>query len=807
LIYPEKGLGKEFWNRVYSESLRRFGTTQIPVNTFNKVWIVADRASVYEAKDTVFVVDSHLKVMLDEDYQALHNHKQAPANGTHALGNQVIREVVLPALEKEVNEGRNFANLRQIFNSLILAKWYKETLKNALLNQVYSNKDKIAGVEAADKNIKEKIYEQYVQAYKKGVFNYIKEDIDQATKEPMPRKYFSGGITGALTLEHATAAQERQAIDSEPGRFIEVDSRADISGSNAAMMHHRKIMTRSQIAEQIASINDAARTAGFILDRMGADGKMNIRFERKFNRYFRISRMTAFTLYKGKLYIAHLVQKESPRPQVVFNSFDPQADFFRNVKKDVQPDALPRDVKEAFGFYSSLPESVDAAMAFRMPPKEITLGQQGQIFVPSSGNFVPVKISQNGGVHPSLIIGNNDVYNFNNSPSNGDPREIAVSVWGQALFIKDGNDVLARKVIAEGNGLQIGTLPIFRASELQEAPGLESGEVPTAWIASNPAWGDFRGAVKGAKDFFLTTQEGRVLAGFVLESGGTVASNISENYTYLFDRAMLSGNGNGNGSVKEKLGETPQMGMNALQLAGEIQKDLEHPGSGRIPLIATISDEHGTIDKFDKLIVDILRQVPAGAKIPEGFVLDPDKTLAEQLAPLGINLADFKGQLFIHNLGDFMDRGPYGVKVFFRSKELIDSGLSDFVIGNHDQWMFMNLIGLHLPYYDNFEFYGYKDSYDAKKGGGDVRFLLAQKHKEDPDTRLRSWWAQKLAEHRKFYENLQRTRWSYVDSEVNGENGLYAQVTKGMDEEQKKKWAYTHAGEVWNKLRGYNPEV
>ncbi|MDE2028701.1 MAG: hypothetical protein KGJ11_09190, partial [Candidatus Omnitrophica bacterium] len=40
LIYPEKGLGKEFWSRVYSEAQKKFGTTNIPVNTFNKVWIL-----------------------------------------------------------------------------------------------------------------------------------------------------------------------------------------------------------------------------------------------------------------------------------------------------------------------------------------------------------------------------------------------------------------------------------------------------------------------------------------------------------------------------------------------------------------------------------------------------------------------------------------------------------------------------------------------------------------------------------------------------------------------------------------------
>jgi hypothetical protein len=68
LIYPEKDLGKEFWDRVYSKARAMYGTTQIPVNTFNKVWIMADKATVYEHNQTAFVIDGHLKVMLEEDY-------------------------------------------------------------------------------------------------------------------------------------------------------------------------------------------------------------------------------------------------------------------------------------------------------------------------------------------------------------------------------------------------------------------------------------------------------------------------------------------------------------------------------------------------------------------------------------------------------------------------------------------------------------------------------------------------------------------------------------------------------------------
>src|ERR1039458_83647 len=74
LIYPEKNLGKNFWDKIYAKANQMYGTTQIPVNTFNKVWIMPDTTKIYEHNNTVFVVKSHLKVMLDEDYLALSKH-------------------------------------------------------------------------------------------------------------------------------------------------------------------------------------------------------------------------------------------------------------------------------------------------------------------------------------------------------------------------------------------------------------------------------------------------------------------------------------------------------------------------------------------------------------------------------------------------------------------------------------------------------------------------------------------------------------------------------------------------------------
>src|SRR5205085_9698294 len=86
-----------------------------------------------------------------------------------SLGNQIVREVIIPQLTKEINQGQNFAQLRQVYNSLILATWYKKKIKDSILSQVYADKNKVQGINIEDSQEKEKIYQQYLQAFKKGV--------------------------------------------------------------------------------------------------------------------------------------------------------------------------------------------------------------------------------------------------------------------------------------------------------------------------------------------------------------------------------------------------------------------------------------------------------------------------------------------------------------------------------------------------------------------------------------------------------------------------------------------------------------
>ncbi len=214
LIYPEDEIGKKFWKRIYEEAARKFGSTNVPVNTFNKVWVIPEKAVVYEnaSAATAYVVESKLKVMLESDYLALEKSATAEKSSqANDIGKQIVREIVIPALTTEVNEGKNFAQLRQVYHSLILAAWYKKKIKDSILIKVYADKNKVSGVNIDDPQEKQKIYERYLQAFKKGAYNYIKEETDPVTHQTIPRKYFSGGKNFARTTATTQIINEQNA--------------------------------------------------------------------------------------------------------------------------------------------------------------------------------------------------------------------------------------------------------------------------------------------------------------------------------------------------------------------------------------------------------------------------------------------------------------------------------------------------------------------------------------------------------------------------------------------------------------------
>jgi hypothetical protein len=172
-----------------------------------------------EADDRAVITEATLKVMTEEDYLAMQKNnfvgvgsKPTRNNGQvtnlplQGSNTTAMRDIIIPLIEKEVNTGKDFAQLRQLYRSIIMAEWFKKKLKSTILNQVYFNKEKIKGADCNDPKIKDKIYNEYVNAFKTGVYNMIKTE--RVGMKISKRQYFSGGV--------ARFAEDGQAAANDP---------------------------------------------------------------------------------------------------------------------------------------------------------------------------------------------------------------------------------------------------------------------------------------------------------------------------------------------------------------------------------------------------------------------------------------------------------------------------------------------------------------------------------------------------------------------------------------------------------------
>ncbi|MCR4338082.1 MAG: hypothetical protein NUV91_09795 [Candidatus Omnitrophica bacterium] len=288
MIYPEKDLGKKFWDKVYRKASELYGTTSIPVNTFNKVWIVPESAVVYENGESGFVVESKLNVMLEEDYLARNEaqKKIKIAGADSNVSSEIIRQIILPEIKKEVNEGQHFVPLRQIYTAMILATWFKQKLKKSLLGESYIGQNKVEGINLDDKRIKEKIYSQYLEAFKKGVYSYIKEEVDPATKQMIPRKYFAGGeewrnLGNDLRVTTAQDAARRVLEDlSKSGRQVNVPvALRPVNRLYEILQDHpiKKAWPQATASEIIEVLLMALKQEGLIEEAVNEFGQVEVR--------------------------------------------------------------------------------------------------------------------------------------------------------------------------------------------------------------------------------------------------------------------------------------------------------------------------------------------------------------------------------------------------------------------------------------------------------------------------------------------------------------------------------------------------
>lgn len=193
---PETLEGKQYWDKLYQKAGELFGSENITIPTLTRPWIVPDEIIIREAQDNAYIYKATLKVMLEQDYlknSAMYSFKDERLKQLNEYSSQLIRELIIPKLTKEVNTSKRYAPLRQVYYSLILAQWFKQRFygKGGLYSSLIDRRN-LNGLTSKAPWSKTTYFQAYQASFKDGEYN-IKEPAYTPYGQTI-RSYFSGGI-------------------------------------------------------------------------------------------------------------------------------------------------------------------------------------------------------------------------------------------------------------------------------------------------------------------------------------------------------------------------------------------------------------------------------------------------------------------------------------------------------------------------------------------------------------------------------------------------------------------------------------
>ncbi|MFA5092972.1 MAG: NAD-glutamate dehydrogenase domain-containing protein [Candidatus Omnitrophota bacterium] len=244
---PETAQGKLYWDKLYAKAAELFGSQNITIPTLTRPWIVPDEVIIRESTDSAYVYKASLKVMLEQDYlknSSTYNFKDDRLKALNEYSSQLIRELIIPNLTKEINTSKQYAPLRQVYYSLILAQWFKA--RNQTKNNPYTNlinSQNLTGFTSKTPYSKETYFNQYQKSFKDGEYN-IHTPVTTPTGQVI-RSYFSGGMAFGTISPIRTPANNSTEI-AQP-----YEARITLPATEAQQNDNPVFFTPTQATEKI----------------------------------------------------------------------------------------------------------------------------------------------------------------------------------------------------------------------------------------------------------------------------------------------------------------------------------------------------------------------------------------------------------------------------------------------------------------------------------------------------------------------------------------------------------------------------
>jgi hypothetical protein len=268
---PKTPEGRQYWDKLYKKAGELFGSENITIPTLTRPWIVPGEIIIRETADSAYIYKATLKVMLEQDYLA--NGKSPITSGVdysfkdprlkelNEYSSQLIRELIIPKLTKKINSSKEYAALRQVYYSLIIAQWFK-----ARFNQGQApagttpgriNSQDLTNLTSKEPWSKTTYFQAYQKSFKDGEYS-IREPVYTPTGQVI-RSYFSGGEI--LKLDAIPTGDTYGLVSSirvnslpilNPDRQVEF--KIDASGSSPVIFEQLPEETKTEIITEARNL-------------------------------------------------------------------------------------------------------------------------------------------------------------------------------------------------------------------------------------------------------------------------------------------------------------------------------------------------------------------------------------------------------------------------------------------------------------------------------------------------------------------------------------------------------------------------
>ncbi len=193
---PQTPEGKNYWDNLYKKAEELFGQSEITIPTLTRPWIVPGEILIRQTKDNAYIYKAALNVMLEQDYL-----KDAPEykfddprlKTLNQYSSELIRQEILPKLTREVNSSKNYAGLRQVYYSLVLAQWFKQSHQDDSRIDNFG----LSGLTSKKSWSKTTYFKAYKNSFAKGEYK-LQETVSRLSGTSI-RQYFSGGEKLVIT--------------------------------------------------------------------------------------------------------------------------------------------------------------------------------------------------------------------------------------------------------------------------------------------------------------------------------------------------------------------------------------------------------------------------------------------------------------------------------------------------------------------------------------------------------------------------------------------------------------------------------